>query len=83
MNLYLISQEDRFGRYTYNELVVCAATEDEARLIHPAEYSQPDPWSNGGNHTWASSPDKVAVEFIGVAESSIRKGIICASYNGG
>jgi hypothetical protein len=91
MNLYLISQTENNGYDTYDSAVVCAETEEEARNIDPASDFRSrflndlnitmkwvkDDWS------WASSPDKVDVKYLGVADPSIPKGVVCASFNAG
>lgn len=38
MKLYLLSQDINDGWDTYDSCVVCAKSEEEARLIHPSEF---------------------------------------------
>lgn len=81
MNIYRISQTENSGYDTYDSAIVLAETEDEARNIHP-----------GGSDfvihgTWASHPEQVAVEYLGVADTSkidSKHGrVLCASFNAG
>ena len=83
MNIYLISQHTNNGYGIYRSAVVRAASEDEARNMHPG-YGLPTDWTctewpylSG----WVSSPDLVNVEHIGTALSSqAQPGVICANY---
>jgi len=81
INLYLISQTINCGYGILDSAIVCAASEDEARMIHPGES---DDWEGREcavyPSTWCDAKD-VVVEEIGVASSGIPEGIICASYN--
>lgn len=78
MNLYLIAQDENTGYDTYDSAVVCAESEDDARQIHPF-FRNPE-WDT---FSWCSSPEHVEVKFLGVADPSIQRGVICASYNAG
>ena len=83
MKLYHISQEENNDYDTYSDLVVAAESEEEARMIHPASYSE-DPWKDQSPYgSWCKTPDQVDVEYIGEAASGIEKGIICASFHAG
>jgi hypothetical protein len=78
--LYLISQNENGGYDTYDSAVICAESENEARLIHPGG----EGYSFGFNGTWASHPDGVEVKLIGTAKRGMKKGeVICASFNAG
>jgi hypothetical protein len=80
MNLYKISQTENTGYDTYSDAVVAAENDEEARNIHPSKLFDGD-WKNMSRSCgWCSNPDKVTVEFIGVAQSLIKKGIICSSF---
>ena len=82
MKIYFLSQEDNLGYDTWDSCVVCAETEEEAKLIHPDGSDKPfikgDLW-----HTWADSPESVHCEEIGIANDPKVKGVICASFNAG
>ena len=72
---------------TYDSCVVCAPDEASARLIHPSGLSwycwdvEAQEWS-GGNDSWFP-PNNIKVTFLGVADSSLKPGVICSSYNAG
>ena len=68
---------DRRGYDTYDSCVVAADTEDEARLISPASYKQ-----FGYSSAWASTPEAVKVEYLGLTDRNIS-GIILSSFNAG
>lgn len=81
--LYLLSQTDNTGYDTYDSCVVCAESEDRARLIQPGG----EIYSEGEPHWYASSwavPDKVSVTLIGQAADNIELNtVVCASFNAG
>ncbi len=70
MNLYLIKYpgEDLYNKYC--EAVVCANSEDEARMIHPGSknYRTHSKWWDDENDysNWCH-PNDVLVSFVGVA----------------
>lgn len=78
MNLYLISQTENNNYDTFDSAVVCAPDAETARNIIPGGGKWGDSWSE-----WASRPENVTVEYLGVASEEINQGIICASYNAG
>lgn len=80
MNLYYLSQYDETGYDTFDACIVAAENEQEARLIRPGQGDW-DRATYGG--TWARRPENVKVEFIGVAASSVKPGIVLASFNAG
>jgi hypothetical protein len=80
MNLYLISQDQNQDYDSYDSAVVAAPDEETARNIHPNTY--PQPWSNDSG-TWCRTPDKVTVEYLGIAKEETVTGVICASFNAG
>jgi len=73
MNLYLLSQTENNDWDTFDSCVVAAKTEKEAASITPG----------GCYWMWASCPEKVTVEKIGIADKTIEKGIILVSFNAG
>jgi hypothetical protein len=81
LNLYLLSQGQNNDYDTYDSCVVAARTEEEARRIHP-DGDNPELWTKR-YPTWASCPENVAVELIGVATDRIFTGVMCASFNAG
>ncbi len=78
MNLYKISQATNRGWDTFDSAVVAAKSEQLARETTP----DGNVW-NSAKYTWASSPDKVTVEFIGIAMEGTKAGVIVASFNAG
>lgn len=80
MKLYLISQYENTDYDTYDSAVVCAETEEEARMIHPGK----DEWDGEMDKydTWCAAKD-VKVELIGIADDSVKEGVVCASFNAG
>ena len=82
MKLFKISQSENGGYDTFDSAVVVAKDETDAASIHPMLV-----W--GGNRqdwhstTWAYSPAKVDVEYLGDAADGIERGVIVASFNAG
>ena len=79
MNLYLISQTENEGYNTYDSAVVCAETEEKARMIHPYIID----WGGGDEMygTWCDAED-VKVELIGSAVLGTKlPEVICSSFN--
>jgi hypothetical protein len=81
MKLWIIKQNMNNDYDTYSDAVVCADTEEEARLIHPNGY---DDWDGTDNtfSTWCGYKD-VVVEYIGEAKEGLKKGVVCASFHAG
>ena len=80
MNLYLISQTENNWYDTYDSAVVCAETEEEARMIHPRKKDWDGKEKNWG--TWCDA-EHVKVELIGEAAPVSLCAVICASFNVG
>jgi hypothetical protein len=79
MNLYLLKQEINTGYDTYDSCVVAAESEEDARTIQPRElHFEPD-----DNFSDWASPEYITVILIGVAAESVKRGVICASFNAG
>ena len=80
MNLYLISQDVNSNYDSYDAMVVCAESEEDARNITPEDDNSfpSHMWSS-----WCYSPDQVSVEYLGVAEEKITMEIILSSFNAG
>lgn len=82
MKLWLISQDERDGYGTYDSAVVCAETQEQARLIHPSGFAREvSAWPS--DPEWASSPEKVSAELIGEAASEQQAGVVLTSFNAG
>jgi hypothetical protein len=80
VNLYLISQTEEEGYDTYDSAVVCAASEDEARKLHPS--GRNEQWGTAYS-AWCAAPESVTVKQIGVAVEERPAGIVLASFNAG
>ena len=76
LKIWSISQNVNNSYDTYDNAVVCAETEDDAKRINPS--GEWDDW----NMSWCDIKD-VKVELIGIAIEGSKKGIICASFNAG
>jgi len=79
LRLYKLTQAENTGSNTYDSMVVCAASEEKARKLHPLRC---DVWLS---KAWASTPNNVTVEYIGDAWPGVEIGgaIIIASFNAG
>lgn len=84
MNLYLITQAKNTGWDTYDSAVVCASSEEDARIIHPDGHTEDwhEPENYMFTHDW-TTPANVQVKFIGIADVNIPRGVVCASFNAG
>jgi len=88
MNLYLISQNENCGYDTYDSALVIAASEEEAKTIHPEGYR----WENGkwrggwaidlAGQSWCN-PDHITVKIIGTPTTGKIGDIIISSFNAG
>ncbi len=81
MNIYLLTQDVTVGYDTYDSAIVCAESEEEAVKIHPNGeiWGTVSQW----DYTWAENPSLVKCRRIGVADKSIEKGVVLASFNAG
>jgi hypothetical protein len=77
MNLYLLSQTENRGYDTFDSCVVCAPNEEQAKTIHPR-----GDLNYVSGRGWAS-PDNVTATLIGVADPSVKAGVVIASFNAG
>lgn len=89
MNLYLIQQDVHNDYDTYDSAVVCADNEEEARRTHPDgryDYAEPGGADNEKAEarwgTWAKK-EYVKVQFIGLADVKIGRGVVISSFNAG
>lgn len=90
MKLYHLSQNVETGYDTYSDIVVCAASEEIARTIHPnwrwnnikSDVERAKCWSYNYSG-WAKHPDQVLVEYLGEAHDDLEEGVICASFHAG
>ena len=92
MNLYLLSQDENKGWDTYDSAIVAAESEEEARKICPSGMYE---WHNGWYYDylptrrycprsdWANDIANISVKLIGVADPTVSRGVILASFNAG
>lgn len=96
MNIYRLTTDADTDSYDYyDSAVVVARSEEEARTVHHSAHPKLKIVEGGwflvfeSGHkylesSWASSPELVNAEFIGVADSKYDKPqVICASFNAG
>ena len=81
MNLYLLTQDVNVDWDTYDSVIVCAESEEEAVKIHPNGdiFDTVCRWGS----EWVKDPSHVECKKIGVADESIEKGVVLASFNAG
>lgn len=85
LNLYRISQGVNGSYDTYDSAIVCAATPEDAQYMSPMTGERitfPIIRKGSIDSTWAH-PDKVEVEYIGVAADHMVAGVVLSSYNAG
>lgn len=80
MKIWKLTQDVCTGWDTYESAIVAAETEDDAKRIHPSNFSMN--WNDCGS-VWAFSPDDVHAELIGEALPGTKAGLILASFNAG
>jgi hypothetical protein len=80
MKLYLLTQEVNTGYDTYDSMVVCAASQDDAKQFHP-DGGVIEDWS--WSHAWAKDVNHVNCVEIGEASPDQKPGTIIASFNAG
>jgi len=83
MKLFLVSQNQNNDYDTYDSFVVACETEDEARNKHPWGYQMTQEHWCETFSDWCSSVDYVNVKYLGEADKSLEKGVVCASFNAG
>jgi len=79
--LWLLTQSKERGFDTYDSCVVAAPTANAAKRIHPSGREVPSGWWRSLD--WPSDPHDIEATLIGVADSSIAPGVVCASFNAG
>jgi hypothetical protein len=84
MKLFLIAQDENNGWDTYDSAVVAAEDEEQARQINPRNgWPMTERDWNRDYSDWCSTPERVRVQLLGVAEEDTEAGVICASFNAG
>ena len=82
MNIYKLTRPDTCGYDEYDSVIVAAKNEDDAKTIHPSHPGLPVTDDEVQYDSWVRL-SKVQVELIGIANPSIPRGVICASFNAG
>jgi len=96
MNLYKVSQDIVGGYDTYSDMVVCAESEDDAITIHPSKYvthlkngvwygtyTKFGEYETGLDEWCESKKENFVVEFLGIANENIKRGVIVSSFHAG
>lgn len=74
LNIYYIYQDENTNVNTYHAAVVVAASEDDARNIHPdGDWDRVD--------SWCYNPEDVKVRLMGSADDSWATGMVLSSYS--
>lgn len=94
--LWLITQTRNKGYDTYDSCVVAAASAEEAKKIHPRgdrfwdgggwadkDGNRSPSWMASDGFGWARDAEDVTATLIGIADSTIKRGVVCASFNAG
>ena len=97
--LFLLTQSKEKGYDTYDSAVVAAESPEDAVTIHPSDMSnnQHDhilgqwytEWNGERSYraisggSWAQHSKDVTAELIGRAAPTVKRGVICASFNAG
>ena len=85
MKLYLITQDANNEHDTYDSAVVCAESEEEAQKIDPS--GDGGEFCDFGNYrtcsTWVLALKDVKVKYLGEADPSLPRGVVCASFRAG
>lgn len=80
MKLYHLSQEVNKDYDTYDSCVVCALSEEDAKLIQPDGGKYQDyEWMG----VWVNDLKDIKVVYLGEASEDLKRGVICASFNAG
>lgn len=82
MNLYLLTQTENVGYFTYESAVVAAPDSETARRIHP-KYGPLTSGQEWNDPSWASAPRSVRVQLLGTANEGIKQGTFCTSFRAG
>lgn len=93
MNLYLLTQNENRGYDSYDSAIVAAENEDEARKICPSGmyewrdgwfyYHRPNSFQSRRRTDWANDIANISVRLIGIADPTVGRGLILASFNAG
>ena len=78
MNIYLLKNDNPDDFYYYDAMVVCAASEEDARTMHP----EIGAWEGDSPYDgWCPAKD-VKVTYIGTAAEGMGAGLVLSSLIG-
>ena len=84
LKLFLVFRDDAIDYDTYNSFVVCASSRKEAMNTHPdggtIDWERERSWLGS---VWCSDVQHVSVKYLGIATGSLKKGVVCSSFNAG
>lgn len=93
MNIYLVTRNDKYTYDDYDVFVAAGTDEEQVKNMHPSGngyYNNTNGhWQYYSDNTYMSgeddwtNPKHTTVELIGIADKSIKLGVICASFNAG
>lgn len=92
LKLWLVWRDPKRSTWDqFDEMVVIAADEAEAKLMHPKfpEYQRGDGgWFLNGETEWGrdstwDEPDMLSIEELGTAKEDSEVGVVLASYRAG
>ena len=90
MNLYLVKQVEGGGYDEFEGMVVAAESEQDAVKMHPVDGWDESDWryvrcvrTFNGDSCWDSSPENITVQLIGMADDSVKAGVVLSSFNAG
>lgn len=95
MNLYKLTQNVNKNWDTYDSVIVCAETEQDAIRIHPTSFDgEVIRWDDRNENffrcgseywcnAWAKNTEDVKAELIGIAVFDLKEGVVLASFNAG
>lgn len=84
LNLYLVTRKfpELQSRDSFDSFVVAAESEYEAMHTHPNPNVEILPqWIT--DTSWVAIPSNAIPVFLGKADESVTKGVICSSFNAG
>lgn len=84
LKLFLVSWGNGIDYGTYDSFVVCASSEEEAMNTHPEggtiDWERERSWCGS---VWCADVQRLRVKYLGIATGSLKKGVVCASFNAG
>lgn len=84
LKLFLVSRDGVIDYGTYDSFVVCASGYEEAMNTDPdggtIDWDLERSWSGG---LWCKNVEHVSVKYLGIATGSLKKGVVCSSFNAG